>query len=834
MGALATHDLTTLFVWDRLGRGLVGALGAYVLLRQWTDHWAIRLMLPPLLVWSSFLLAVFHQTAIIDQFISAPWAAYFALRIVHIGDVRWRNWLGMALSIGTAWQSYYFAGLWIFLFFLGVGVLLFRREDLGLVRAEPGVWRKAAVSVVLTAVMALPNAVVFAERASWVFPARMLDHSYVGRPPAGGPLQYEPASSVRGAGSVFLPYPVTQYTGTFSSPWDFLQMLTPEGSRHARGNEAPLVFGHPSEAFLYMGLLGYAVALWGLAVGQHPLKRVWLVSTLGFGLLMLGPSGGLHWLLRVYPPLWMVRHTHVFASFFILGMLYFFVLGGNHLARWALRRIPRGEAIPPGPRWWLEVLGCSAALYLAAVTFVHITATPRLLPSANWEAALVAAPLVALILMRKRLSGLGIVAAILLAHVVLVLYYGPTRQVLGHLVTFLAVPGLLILLTVSGRFANHRRWAVLIAGAFLLADLGLYVTRSQWLWHWSRPDHVLRISPRPVRPEPPAPRTAVLASEYLYDAYPQPIRYLSLPLRRPVAFSSVMYTAVEPEAFFRSAPLAIPETVWPGGDPPRTCPVGAEVKLVIPVAPSLRNHRLWVHLLVKSDNTAHDGVQVEADFGARRIVRHYRNSRDWERMTLDGPLEADQIVVIARVRAIADAPALVTELAVRANPTSGPPLDFDPALVRAAPRWNSFIVPAPYFALVHADLPIERLSDMLALGSAPVQFRAQLANPAARAGTISVKRYDYNSLRLTVNAPTAGYVYVADGFARGWRARVDGRPSPVLRANMAFKAVGVGAGNHEIRLEYRPMAFQFALWAYASAVALGSGALVIVWFRQRN
>jgi hypothetical protein len=51
---------------------------------------------------------------------------------------------------------------------------------------------------------------------------------------------------------------------------------------------------------------------------------------------------------------------------------------------------------------------------------------------------------------------------------------------------------------------------------------------------------------------------------------------------------------------------------------------------------------------------------------------------------------------------------------------------------------------------------------------------------------------------------------------------------------MAFKAVGVEAGKHEIRLEYRPVAFQFALWAYAAAVAFGSGALVIAWFRQRN
>ena len=43
---------------------------------------------------------------------------------------------------------------------------------------------------------------------------------------------------------------------------------------------------------------------------------------------------------------------------------------------------------------------------------------------------------------------------------------------------------------------------------------------------------------------------------------------------------------------------------------------------------------------------------------------------------------------------------------------------------------------------------------------------------------------------------------VRASFARGWRARVDGVPAPVLRANGKHRAVAVNAGRHEVVLRY--------------------------------
>jgi hypothetical protein len=867
-GGLLTSDLTTLFVWDRFSRGLVGALGAYLLLRQWAEHWVIRLLLPPLLIWSSFLLAIFQQTAIIDQFISVPWAAYFVLRIAHHGDGRWRNWLGLALSIGTAWQSYYFSGLWIFLLFLGAGMVLFRRDDLRRLRDLPRLWPKAGATVVLITAMALPNMVVFSERANWVFPARMLDHSYEGRRTVGGPLQYEPASPIPGSNSVFMPYGLVQYTGTFSTAWDFLQVLAPEGNAHARGPDGPLVFGRPSEAFMYVGLLGYVVALWGAAAGQHPLKRVWVLITLAFGLLMLGPSGGLQWLLRIYPPLLVVRHTHVFASLFLLGVLYFFVLGCNRLLRDGDRR-PAMTA-----RWALDVAACSAMLVLSATLLLRVTSAPKRLPAVNLEVILLLVPLIALYLMRRRLSALGLCVSGLIAHLALLLWHGWTHDLVNHLAVFLLVPVLLLLVSSVSRVSRHRRWALLAAAVFLLTDLGLYVGRSSWLWHWERPDRVLGVSPFPARPTPPRSRETVLPSQYLYEAFPQPIRYLSLVFRQPTAFSTLMYDADQPEAFFQSARVSVPEAAWPLAGGNRVQPAPSEANVRIPIAADLRGRRLWIRLWVKSGARAADSVTVEADFGGRRVSRSYGNSGEWEAVTLDGVAQADTVSVVLRVLAVAGAPARFDRLMVRANPPD-PDVRFDLDLVRSSRRWNTFTVPARYFDLIHADLPTGTLSEVLAIGAPAIQFKPSarfvplehvpdrlrelgpvaatrvlgetvlLDTPLsprpssyARAGgegpRISVKDYDYNSLELLTEVPSAGYLYIADGFDAGWRAVVDGQPRPVLPANMAFKAVGIEGGRHEVRLVYRPRPFAAALWVYFVAVGLGFGLLLVSLHRPRN
>jgi hypothetical protein len=55
---------------------------------------------------------------------------------------------------------------------------------------------------------------------------------------------------------------------------------------------------------------------------------------------------------------------------------------------------------------------------------------------------------------------------------------------------------------------------------------------------------------------------------------------------------------------------------------------------------------------------------------------------------------------------------------------------------------------------------------------------------------------------VTVDGP--GYLVMRDSYARGWKARVDGRPAPVRRANGKHRAVFVPAGARQVTLRYHP------------------------------
>lgn len=62
-----------------------------------------------------------------------------------------------------------------------------------------------------------------------------------------------------------------------------------------------------------------------------------------------------------------------------------------------------------------------------------------------------------------------------------------------------------------------------------------------------------------------------------------------------------------------------------------------------------------------------------------------------------------------------------------------------------------------------------------------------------------------------------GWIVVSQAAWRGWRATVDGAPAPLVRANHAFLAVHVAAGEHRLRLTYLPRAF-----VIGRAVTLGT------------
>ena len=80
------------------------------------------------------------------------------------------------------------------------------------------------------------------------------------------------------------------------------------------------------------------------------------------------------------------------------------------------------------------------------------------------------------------------------------------------------------------------------------------------------------------------------------------------------------------------------------------------------------------------------------------------------------------------------------------------------------------------------------------------------------------QQFGAQQAHLTVVAPAPALVVIAQAFYHNWRAYVDGKPVPLLRANYAFQAVEVPAGQHEITLRY--VDWMFDLGALISALTL--------------
>ena len=88
-------------------------------------------------------------------------------------------------------------------------------------------------------------------------------------------------------------------------------------------------------------------------------------------------------------------------------------------------------------------------------------------------------------------------------------------------------------------------------------------------------------------------------------------------------------------------------------------------------------------------------------------------------------------------------------------------------------------------------------------------------------------------LRLAVSAARPGWLMLHDTWYPGWKADVDGREVPIEHGNLAFRAVRVPAGDHEVTFSYSPVS------ARAGAlVSIGAGLTIAVlllgpWLRRR-
>jgi hypothetical protein len=90
--------------------------------------------------------------------------------------------------------------------------------------------------------------------------------------------------------------------------------------------------------------------------------------------------------------------------------------------------------------------------------------------------------------------------------------------------------------------------------------------------------------------------------------------------------------------------------------------------------------------------------------------------------------------------------------------------------------------------------------------------------------SLDITAYRPNSIHLTAETSAEAYLVLSEVYYPGWRAYVDGRAEPVLRANYAFRAVYLEPGYHEVRLVFEPLS-----WKVGLGISVATWVGLIVW-----
>jgi hypothetical protein len=85
-------------------------------------------------------------------------------------------------------------------------------------------------------------------------------------------------------------------------------------------------------------------------------------------------------------------------------------------------------------------------------------------------------------------------------------------------------------------------------------------------------------------------------------------------------------------------------------------------------------------------------------------------------------------------------------------------------------------------------------------------------------GRSRIRRMRADRIELETDANEDGYAVLVDAFDPGWNASVDGSDRPLLRANLAFRAIEVPPGRHAVELAYRPRSVTFGAWISLAAL----------------
>ena len=81
---------------------------------------------------------------------------------------------------------------------------------------------------------------------------------------------------------------------------------------------------------------------------------------------------------------------------------------------------------------------------------------------------------------------------------------------------------------------------------------------------------------------------------------------------------------------------------------------------------------------------------------------------------------------------------------------------------------------------------------------------------STRQASLTWQDYQAESLRLEVEVDASGLLVFSESYFPGWQAEVNGEAWPILRANVALRALALPPGRHEVILRYDPPLYRLA------------------------
>jgi hypothetical protein len=138
-----------------------------------------------------------------------------------------------------------------------------------------------------------------------------------------------------------------------------------------------------------------------------------------------------------------------------------------------------------------------------------------------------------------------------------------------------------------------------------------------------------------------------------------------------------------------------------------------------------------------------------------------------------------------------------------------------------APR--AFLVGAK--EIVPDSLALDRLLDrqFFPAGTAILESEPGYPIEPGSQGDVRWLERGVNKQVLEVRASGPALLVISDNWYPAWRAKVDGEPVPVLRADYSLRAVPVPGGTHEVSLEYHSPLLLAAVWTSLLSTLLVAG-----------